>query len=63
MLEFNLFQNMMAGTKLSHPNDKIQFCPMEDTFVQSIDRHIFLHTPSTIYCTVRADTLSCETLS
>ena len=48
MLEFYLSQNLMAGTKLSHPNGRIQFCPMEDTFVHSIatlcSATDFLHT-------------------
>ena len=48
MLDFNLSQNMMAGTKLSQPNGRIQFCPMEDTFVYSIaalrSATDFLHT-------------------
>jgi hypothetical protein len=60
MLEFNLSQNMMSGTKLSHPNGRIQFCPMEDTFVHSIansDRFFCIqHMPLYLYvlvCSVR----------
>jgi hypothetical protein len=57
MLEFNLSQNMMAGTKLSHPNGRIQFCPMEETFVQSDRDNFFAYNT---YCeyTVRADTMT-----
>ena len=64
MLEFNLSQNMMAGTKLSHPNGKIQFCPMEDTFVQlPIATDFFAYNiRHCMNICIRADTLSCETL-
>lgn len=33
MLDFNLSQTIMAGTKLSTRNDQRQFCPTGDNFV------------------------------
>ena len=56
MLDFNLSQNMMAGTKLFQPNGRLQFCPMEDTFVYFIAA-LCLATDFFIQHTTTADTI------